>query len=69
MTDVLLSEDNNGVRLLTLNRPDSFNALTVELKERLLEALRHSNDRAWRAVEVALKMAWQHHVASGGHAG
>lgn len=53
MTDVLLSEDNNGVRLLTLNRPDSFNALTVELKERLLEALRQAAaDDSVRAVVI-----------------
>jgi 2-(1,2-epoxy-1,2-dihydrophenyl)acetyl-CoA isomerase len=53
VTDVLLSEDNNGVRLLTLNRPDSFNALTVELKERLLEALRQAAaDDSVRAVVI-----------------
>ncbi|MGH3437872.1 MAG: enoyl-CoA hydratase-related protein [Sciscionella sp.] len=37
---VLLSTDSEGVRTLTLNRPGAFNSLTVELKERLLDALR-----------------------------
>jgi 2-(1,2-epoxy-1,2-dihydrophenyl)acetyl-CoA isomerase len=36
---VLLVDDRDGVRTLTLNRPESFNSLTVELKERLLGAL------------------------------
>jgi 2-(1,2-epoxy-1,2-dihydrophenyl)acetyl-CoA isomerase len=35
----LLIEDRAGVRTLTLNRPDAFNSLTVELKEELLAAL------------------------------
>ncbi|WP_436493881.1 enoyl-CoA hydratase-related protein [Actinokineospora sp. HUAS TT18] len=35
----LLIEDVDGVRTLTLNRPDAFNSLTVELKEALLAAL------------------------------
>ncbi|GAB3481826.1 enoyl-CoA hydratase-related protein [Amycolatopsis cihanbeyliensis] len=38
--DVLLTADTDGVRTLTLNRPKSYNSLTVELKERLLDALR-----------------------------
>lgn len=38
--DVLLTADAEGVRTLTLNRPNAYNALTVELKERLLAALR-----------------------------
>nr|WP_024877652.1 enoyl-CoA hydratase-related protein [Saccharomonospora piscinae] len=37
---VLLVTDADGVRTLTLNRPDAYNSLTVELKERLLAALR-----------------------------
>lgn len=40
MSEVLLTHDSEGVRLLTLNRPDSFNSLTVELKEALIAALR-----------------------------
>lgn len=36
---VLLVDDSDGVRTLTLNRPESFNSLTVELKEQLLAAL------------------------------
>lgn len=39
----LLVDDRDGVRTLTLNRPEAFNSLTVELKELLLAAL---NDAA-----------------------
>ncbi|GAB3670808.1 enoyl-CoA hydratase-related protein [Saccharopolyspora tripterygii] len=42
MTDVLLTEDTAGVRLLTLNRPESFNSLNIELKQALLAALREA---------------------------
>lgn len=38
--DVLLRADADGVATLTLNRPSSYNSLTVELKQRLLDALR-----------------------------
>ncbi|HEV2781910.1 MAG TPA: enoyl-CoA hydratase-related protein [Actinophytocola sp.] len=38
----LLISDAAGVRTLTLNRPDAFNSLTLELKERLLAALREA---------------------------
>jgi 2-(1,2-epoxy-1,2-dihydrophenyl)acetyl-CoA isomerase len=38
--DVLLTADADGVRTLTLNRPKAYNSLTIELKERLLAALR-----------------------------
>lgn len=41
---VLLVEDESGVRTLTLNRPASYNSLTVELKEALLAALRQAAD-------------------------
>lgn len=40
--DVLLTADADGVRTLTLNRPKAYNALTVELKERLLATLRET---------------------------
>lgn len=36
---VLLIDDSDGTRTLTLNRPESFNSLTVELKEQLGAAL------------------------------
>src|SRR5207248_1804578 len=50
-SDVLLSADADGVRTLTLNRPQAYNSLTVELKEDLLEALREAaDDDAVRAV-------------------
>ncbi|MGH3520412.1 MAG: enoyl-CoA hydratase-related protein [Haloechinothrix sp.] len=38
--DVLTTADADGVRTITLNRPRAYNSLNVELKERLLEALR-----------------------------
>lgn len=48
---VLLIEDDNGVRTLTLNRPASYNSLTVELKNALLAALRAAaTDDTVRAV-------------------
>lgn len=40
--DVLLTTDADGVRTVTLNRPKAYNALTVELKERLLGTLREA---------------------------
>ena len=39
MSDVLLSENREGVRLLTMNRPDKLNALNNALTEALLQAL------------------------------
>jgi 2-(1,2-epoxy-1,2-dihydrophenyl)acetyl-CoA isomerase len=49
--DVLLSADAEGVRTLTLNRPKAYNSMTVELKERLLAALRAAaSDDSVRAV-------------------
>ncbi|WP_158885324.1 enoyl-CoA hydratase-related protein [Amycolatopsis anabasis] len=49
--DVLLTADADGVRTLTLNRPKAYNSLTVELKERLLAALREAAaDTGVRAV-------------------
>jgi 2-(1,2-epoxy-1,2-dihydrophenyl)acetyl-CoA isomerase len=38
----LLTEDADGVRTLTLNRPDAFNSLTLRLKTDLLTALREA---------------------------
>jgi 2-(1,2-epoxy-1,2-dihydrophenyl)acetyl-CoA isomerase len=46
---VLLAEDAGGVRTLTLNRPDAFNAFNAELKETLLSELR------WAAGEEAVR--------------
>jgi enoyl-CoA hydratase len=37
--DELLIETDGGIRLLTLNRPDTRNALTRSLAERLFTAL------------------------------
>ena len=39
MTDVLLLEQAGGVATVTLNRPESMNSLSLELKEALLDAL------------------------------
>ncbi|SFD58236.1 2-(1,2-epoxy-1,2-dihydrophenyl)acetyl-CoA isomerase [Actinopolyspora alba] len=53
MTEVLLTENIDGVRRITLNRPDSYNSLTVELKERLIEAFRAAAaDDSVRAVVI-----------------
>jgi enoyl-CoA hydratase len=41
---VLLTEDANGVRLMTLNRPDARNALSSELLDRLVEVLHAAED-------------------------
>ncbi|SDN09163.1 Enoyl-CoA hydratase [Allokutzneria albata] len=47
----LLVGDSDGVRTLTLNRPDAFNSLTVALKEQLLAALHDAaGDPAVRAL-------------------
>lgn len=46
---VLLAEDADGVRILTLNRPDAYNAFNVELKETLLSELR------WAGSEDAVR--------------
>ncbi|WP_236795799.1 enoyl-CoA hydratase-related protein [Amycolatopsis sp. GM8] len=40
--EVLLTADADGVRTLALHRPNAYNSLTVELKERLLAALREA---------------------------
>ncbi|GAA3540552.1 enoyl-CoA hydratase-related protein [Amycolatopsis ultiminotia] len=45
-SDALLTEDADGVRTLTLNRPEAYNSLTVELKEQLLAALRAAAEDA-----------------------
>jgi len=42
--DILLSEVKNGVCLLTLNRPDSRNALSKELRSAFCNALLDSDD-------------------------
>lgn len=42
--DVLLTNDADGVRTLTLNRPASYNSLTIELKGLLRDALREAAD-------------------------
>jgi 2-(1,2-epoxy-1,2-dihydrophenyl)acetyl-CoA isomerase len=50
---VLLAEDSGGVRLLTLNRPDAYNAFNVELKETLLSELRRAaGEDSVRAIVV-----------------
>jgi len=46
---VLLVDDADGVRTLTMNRPDAYNSFTAELKETLLAELR------WAAGEPAVR--------------
>jgi 2-(1,2-epoxy-1,2-dihydrophenyl)acetyl-CoA isomerase len=54
MSDILLQELDDGVLVLTLNRPAQLNALTWELMRRLQEALEHASaDPAVRAVVLA----------------
>jgi 2-(1,2-epoxy-1,2-dihydrophenyl)acetyl-CoA isomerase len=49
--NVLLVERTEGVATLTMNRPESMNSLSIELKEALLDAVRDvSADPAVRAV-------------------
>jgi 2-(1,2-epoxy-1,2-dihydrophenyl)acetyl-CoA isomerase len=51
MADVLLVDRADGVATLTLNRPESMNSLSTELKEALLAALADvGSDRTVRAV-------------------
>ncbi|MEO6886308.1 MAG: enoyl-CoA hydratase-related protein [Jatrophihabitantaceae bacterium] len=51
MTDVLLIDHNEGVATLTLNRPDSMNSLSIELKQALVSAVDElSRDSSVRAV-------------------
>ena len=52
--EILLSETNNGITTLTLNRPDQFNALSSELLDRLISALNDiSQDESIRVVIIA----------------
>ncbi|HEV2088927.1 MAG TPA: enoyl-CoA hydratase-related protein [Cryptosporangiaceae bacterium] len=54
MSDTLLVERTDGVAMLTLNRPDTMNSLSVELKEALLAALADvRDDGGVRAVVLA----------------
>jgi enoyl-CoA hydratase len=46
MDPVLLTQDAEGVRLITLNRPSARNALSAELIDRLVEALHAADDDA-----------------------
>jgi 2-(1,2-epoxy-1,2-dihydrophenyl)acetyl-CoA isomerase len=51
MADVLLIDRGDGVATLTLNRPESMNSLSVELKNLLLSSLRDvAEDDSVRAV-------------------
>ncbi len=50
---VLLSSDANGIRTLTLNRPDRKNAINAQLWVELADALRTAaSDRDLRAVVI-----------------
>ena len=37
MTDIVLTETNEGITTVTLNRPEHLNALSVELRQKLGE--------------------------------
>src|SRR6266536_1271155 len=51
MTDALLVDHADGVATITLNRPDSMNSLSLELKDALVAAVRElAADDAVRAV-------------------
>lgn len=51
MSDVLLIERSDGVATLTLNRPDSMNSLSVQLKQALVSAVEElAADESVRAV-------------------
>lgn len=53
MTEVLLSSDRDGVRTLTLNRPERKNALDARLWVELADALRAAKrDRGLRALVI-----------------
>ncbi|KUI08109.1 enoyl-CoA hydratase [Mycolicibacterium acapulense] len=53
MSDVLLTSDSDGVRTLTLNRPDRKNAINAQLWEELADALRvAARDTALRALVI-----------------
>jgi 2-(1,2-epoxy-1,2-dihydrophenyl)acetyl-CoA isomerase len=54
VADVLLVERHQGVATLTMNRPESMNSLSVELKEALRDTLADvAADRTVRAVVLA----------------
>ncbi|MFN2614034.1 MAG: enoyl-CoA hydratase/isomerase family protein [Actinomycetota bacterium] len=44
MSNILLIDDTNGVRTLTLNRPERKNAITPELRDELLAALQEARE-------------------------
>jgi 2-(1,2-epoxy-1,2-dihydrophenyl)acetyl-CoA isomerase len=54
VSDTLLLDHTGGVATLTLNRPESMNSLSLELKEALVAALAEvRDDAAVRAVVLA----------------
>jgi 2-(1,2-epoxy-1,2-dihydrophenyl)acetyl-CoA isomerase len=54
MTDPVLVDDRDGVRTLTMNRPEKLNALSTGLVEALSAALtRAAEDEAVRVVVIA----------------
>src|SRR5690606_27429252 len=52
--DILLTEDRGAARVLTMNRPQSLNALSTGLVQALLDAINDvQSDRGVRAVIIA----------------
>lgn len=52
--DILITEDRDAARVLTMNRPQSLNALSTGLVQALLDAIRDvQSDRRVRAVIIA----------------
>ena len=54
MSEFVLSEVENGIRTITLNRPEKLNAVNSALVAQILEAFREaSNDADTRVVILA----------------
>ena len=45
MSEIVIYEQQGAVAIITLNRPDSMNAFTTELRADLLHALRRGAQR------------------------
>lgn len=50
MTDVLIEENAEGIMTLTLDRPESYNAINPELRAALLDGLRRAEAERARCI-------------------